>query len=592
MRARPHHARRLSDRAHPGRSRAGVLAARRVPAARVAGPCALALTLASQACFYSPTGVEATLDGTEATTAAASTSASDPGTTPADPSTASTTGEPTTGAATTCGDGLLDPGEACDNGESSNGQGGNVCRADCELNVCGDAYVAAREGCDDGNKINGDGCNAECVSEKCGDGLIDPANEECDDANQIDADACTNKCKLPVCGDGLANADDECDDANQVDTDACTNACKDAVCGDGLVQTGVEACDDGNQVDDDDCSNQCALASCGDGLQTADEECDDGNNADGDGCSAVCKLPACGDGFPDPGEACDDGRDNNDTHVCTSTCALAKCGDGLVFAGTEECDDANQIDADDCRNSCKLNVCGDGVVNKAGDKETCDDGNTAPGDGCSASCIKECGNGVVDPGEECDDQANADLNDSCTPQCNRLRYYVFVTSAKYLTADFGGVDQADMLCNTLANGAKLPGAGNYRAWLSDQRDSAEQRLYYSNNPYIMVNKVKVADDWLDLTDGSLDVAINRTELNMMIGVNPPNCFNADEALVWTGTQADGAALGGDCEGWSSNEMFVSGGTGLCNKKDMAWTQACTTMCDRQARLYCIEQPPP
>src|SRR5204863_12611 len=37
--------------------------------------------------------------------------------------------------------------------------------------------------------------------------------------------------------------------------------------------------------------------------------------------------------------------------------------------------------------------------------EICDDGNNIDGDGCSADCrsTENCGNGKIDPGEECDD---------------------------------------------------------------------------------------------------------------------------------------------------------------------------------------------
>ncbi len=57
--------------------------------------------------------------------------------------------------------------------------------------------------------------------------------------------------------------------------------------------------------------------------------------------------------------------------------------------------------------------CGDGVVE--GD-ELCDDGNTVDGDGCSADCQLLCGNGVVDDGEACDD-GNLIGADGCEVDC-------------------------------------------------------------------------------------------------------------------------------------------------------------------------------
>lgn len=99
----------------------------------------------------------------------------------------------------------------------------------------------------------------------------------------------------PVCGDGIAEAAEECDDGNTVVTDECTNACLDAVCGDGVVGPDEE-CDDANTADSDACTNACRLAVCGDSIVGPAEECDDGNTTDGDGCSASCDgEAACGD---------------------------------------------------------------------------------------------------------------------------------------------------------------------------------------------------------------------------------------------------------------------------------------------------------
>jgi hypothetical protein len=51
--------------------------------------------------------------------------------------------------------------------------------------------------------------------------------------------------------------------------------------------------------------------------------------------------------------------------------------------------------------------------------EECDDCNTVSGDGCSATCMSECGDGVVERGEECDDGKPTidtdQLTFACTP---------------------------------------------------------------------------------------------------------------------------------------------------------------------------------
>ncbi|MFH0901655.1 MAG: DUF4215 domain-containing protein [Pseudomonadota bacterium] len=56
-----------------------------------------------------------------------------------------------------CGDGWLDPGEECDDGELSSDRG--YCTARCRLVSCGDGLVGAGEECDDANNDPNDGCD-------------------------------------------------------------------------------------------------------------------------------------------------------------------------------------------------------------------------------------------------------------------------------------------------------------------------------------------------------------------------------------------------------------------------------------------------
>lgn len=96
-----------------------------------------------------------------------------------------------------CGDGTVDPGEDCDDGNTVDGDG---CAADCtaEPFFCGDGNVDPGEECDDNNNLNNDGCAADCTIEAfCGDGNVDPElGEECDDNNNTDGDGCTADCTI------------------------------------------------------------------------------------------------------------------------------------------------------------------------------------------------------------------------------------------------------------------------------------------------------------------------------------------------------------------------------------------------------------
>lgn len=50
------------------------------------------------------------------------------------------------------------------------------------------------ETCDDGNTVYDDGCGPTCLTESCGDTIIQPTTETCDDGNNIDDDGCSATC--------------------------------------------------------------------------------------------------------------------------------------------------------------------------------------------------------------------------------------------------------------------------------------------------------------------------------------------------------------------------------------------------------------
>ena len=60
---------------------------------------------------------------------------------------------------------------------------------------CGDGFLQSGEECDDGNTIGADGCSEFCQREpSCGDGILDEG-EECDDGNTLGADGCSALCE-------------------------------------------------------------------------------------------------------------------------------------------------------------------------------------------------------------------------------------------------------------------------------------------------------------------------------------------------------------------------------------------------------------
>jgi len=191
------------------------------------------------------TGASATTSSAATSATSGSTSSDEPGdgsTSSADGDTTSTTAATTDTSTSTspsvCGDGVLDPGEECDDGPAN---------ADDAL------------------------CSSECIAASCGDGIVQPGiGEECDDGPDNDQ------------------------------AGSCTEACTAAKCGDGLLWEGEEECDfgpDNKTGGYGDCTPlECTWwgPHCGDGvLQPEHEECDLGeadNEEDGNACSGSCKL--------------------------------------------------------------------------------------------------------------------------------------------------------------------------------------------------------------------------------------------------------------------------------------------------------------
>ncbi|MFC1641798.1 DUF4215 domain-containing protein [Myxococcota bacterium] len=274
-----------------------------------------------------------------------------------------------------CGDGLLSPGEQCDNGANNAQEVGayGQCLSDCVRGpYCGDATVQPEhEECDDGVNNIASGCAPGCrLPARCGDGIVQPeAGEECDDGDTLNSGeyggGCNADCtRASFCGDGEVQAEHEqCDlGTNNGSYGNCNPDCSPAPrCGDGNTDTEYgETCDDGNVDSGDGCSPNCQQEGvCGDAFADAKagEECDDGvNNGTYGTCAPGCQLPPrCGDGVVQSDhEQCDDGRNAGGYGECAPGCVLGpRCGDELLQRSYEECDDGDDVDTDLCTSACK-----------------------------------------------------------------------------------------------------------------------------------------------------------------------------------------------------------------------------------------------
>jgi len=346
-----------------------------------------------------------------------------------------------------CNDGNVDSegGEQCDEGEN-NGKiaceygetSCTVCNSNCQIRngetaYCGDGTKQDNEACDDGNTLDGDYCSYNCqtVTGYCGDGTKQD-NEECDDGNNENNDYCSYNCQTVTgyCGDGIRQHNEACDNAEpgvgggEGIGNYCSFDCQQSsgYCGDGTKQDN-EACDDGNTEDNDYCSADCqaVTGSCGDGTKQGNEACDDGNTEDNDYCSADCQTAtgSCGDGTTQGNETCDDGTGVNGTYNhCNGTCSgyMAKCGDKKIQK--KDCGSLPTCDENTTEDCCEVFE-GEEDVN-----ETCDEGTGVNGNygHCSNDCtyVIGCGDGYINGTEFCDNGTFNGTYGNCKQDCSAI----------------------------------------------------------------------------------------------------------------------------------------------------------------------------
>ena len=362
---------------------------------------------------------------------------------------------------------------------------------------CGNGILEAGEQCDDGNKVDGDGCSANCTIEQsgptCGDGIKN-GSEECDDGNTVDTDACHNNCTLPaVCAFDL-DVMMAMDRSGSMGYDNPTRMSQAQSAANGFLgelksgdQSGLVSFANTATLDkmlsNNHSQTQAAVASLapfgatdiGDAIALANGELTsvrinatatqimilltDGkanfpngtgfgeNPADviyalskaNDAAVAGIKIFTIGLGTDintamlEQIASTTGGKyffaptaqdlDEIFTLLKPTICEDTYCGDGIKN-GTEQCDGTDGVgEHQTCSTSCKvieLPYCGDGIKNQT--SEQCDDGNAIDGDGCSANCTIEqsgptCGDGIKSGSEQCDGTDGVGEHQTCSVNC-------------------------------------------------------------------------------------------------------------------------------------------------------------------------------
>lgn len=287
-----------------------------------------------------------------------------------------------------CGNGVLDPGEACDDG---NAVSGDCCSAtceaeppapcasdgnDCTTDVCDGAglcaHVANQAPCDDGLFCNGaDTCSGGACAVHAGDPCAAGAecNRTCDEA----AGTCAAPAGAACTDDGNACTDDRCDGLG-----ACAHPPNGAPCDDGVFCNGADACAGGS------CSvhagDPCAAG--GECNRTCDEN------------AASCAAPA-GAACADDGNPCTDDRCDG-SGACAHPANDAPCDDGLFCNGADTCSGG----------ACSLH---------AGDP-------CAAGPECNRTCDEAAGHCAAPAGTGCSSDGNHCTTDACdgAGQCGHV----------------------------------------------------------------------------------------------------------------------------------------------------------------------------
>lgn len=300
-----------------------------------------------------------------------------------------------------CGNGRVDTGETCDDGAALNGQYG-YCDRTCQSRVgyCGDGVIGGGETCDNGAPMstppggrmgtNGQYCGLGCdtsltcgmdcrsLAPRCGDGRIDEPNERCDGQGQVTTQGICHFGPLP--SDILQRAPEI--RRRQPLEVPCT---RDSDCATGgrcapADQPNYASC---QGVTVRQCAGGATSGRCVGGIN-AGNTCRVGENECGSGsCQSI---------------------------TCTTNTDCGERGQCLTYATQR----VRSCGTPGAGNQCQFSswsVC---------------------------TAIGQCGDGTVNPGEQCDDGGEMNLGSGrCTPQCQLNRCGDGYFNAAQEECDFG-----------------------------------------------------------------------------------------------------------------------------------------------------------
>ncbi len=158
-------------------------------------------------------------------------------------------------------------------------------------------------------------------------------------------------------------------------------------------------------------------------------------------------------------------------------------------------------------------------------------------------------------------------------------FLAFVTAATF-NANLGGISGADAKCQSAAEAAGHP--GTFRAYIASDTTNLTLSRFENKGTtqaFYTTNLGKVADNWTDLTNASLDLPLNYTES----GNTVPGTENTWTGLYNSGTASSSAA---SCTAWSATTG--SGYFGLATSTNYSWASYSSAACGTGYHLYCFQ----
>ncbi len=358
-----------------------------------------------------------------------------------------------------CGNGVIETGEACDDGNTSNT---DACTNACLAAVCGDGFVwAGTETCDPGGPAGVPGCDGDCTAAECGDGVVGilegltedfesgfPVDPRWQNGDPYGFEPTTLYAHGGTTSLGSTNAGHRRTSA-WIRVEAASGG---EVCFWYMGEPGSDREDEFRflvggvtvftMADAQPAwVRECVTVTPGvhvfewryskgrsdwgggtdafyiDDIETGGpfaEECDDGNTSNTDACANGCRAATCGDGYVWAGAEECDGTSASCTTTCGSTGSQTCSGCRAVGSCVPPADVCNGAD-DDCDT-----VPDDPFACVSGDSGSCANGCGVPGtQSCGSSCTWSpcCGpTEICQCGTLCDDNCDGLTDEGC-PAC-------------------------------------------------------------------------------------------------------------------------------------------------------------------------------